>query len=59
MDIWSWIFAENFRIIFKVCIDTNRGKVWTGVDSQKSLKMCGHPLWIAPYKIVNGKALKI
>ena len=38
MDIWSRIFAEKFRITFKVCVRTGRGgggsvkcgQVWTG-----------------------------
>ena len=52
----SWIFAEKFRFIFKVCVRTDRGRrevsqMWIGVDKRKrgikeSLKMCGHSLWM-------------
>ena len=60
MNIWSQIFAEEFGIIFKVCVRTDRGRggsavdrgtganVDRGKDAQKSLKMCEHPLWLAP-----------
>ena len=53
MDIWSWIFADKFRMIFKVCVRRDRGRrgvnqMWTDMDKgegcQKSEKMCGHPL---------------
>ena len=60
MDICRRIFAERFRIIFKFVSAGTGGRgvsqMWTdvnkggggGVRGQKSLKMCGHPLWMAP-----------
>ena len=57
MDIWSQSFADNFSIIFKVCVCTDKewvgsakcGQMWTGEGAgHKSLKMCEHPLWMAP-----------
>ena len=36
MDIWSQIFAENFCIIFKVCVCMNRGKA-----VQPNVDRCG------------------
>ena len=42
MDILSRIFAEKFRITFKVCVRTYRGE-----GGQKSLKVCKHLLSMA------------
>ena len=58
MVILSEIIAEKFCIIFKVCVRTDKGGAGDqpnvdrcgqgGRGGQKSLKMCGHPLWVAP-----------
>ena len=63
MDIWSRAFVAKFRITFKVCIRTGKGGGGQlNVDrcgqgcrrgGQKSLKMCGHPLWMAPIKLYS------
>ena len=37
MDIWNRLMAEKFRIIFKVCIRTNKG----GVRVQPNMDRCG------------------
>ena len=43
MDIWSRTFAEKFRITFKVCVRTERGKggslMWTGGDRDEGVKI--------------------
>ena len=56
MDIRNLVLAEKFCIILKVCVRMNSGKgglqMWTGVEkgqgAQKSLKMSGYPLYMAP-----------
>ena len=49
MDIWSRIFAEKFRIIFKVFIRMDRGErvsqMRIDVERGEGVK---NPLWMAP-----------
>ena len=49
MDIWSWIFVEKFRIIFKVCVHKDRE------EGVKNLWKCADilygwpPTWLAKW----------
>ena len=66
MVIWSRIVAEKFRVIFKVCVCTDKGERGQpnvdrcgqeGEGGQKSLKMYGNPLWMASNKNTSNNYL--